>query len=82
MTIEENKFGLAAADFMEQLSDEFPDGSQLQSFGIIAAIDHGDGNTSVKFTFLAGSGEPVSVYIARGLIAEADRGITMLASES
>ena len=76
MSIDENSFGLAAASFMEQLSEEFPEGSELQSFGFIAAIDHGDGKTTVKFTFLSGAGHPISVHIARGLIAEADRGIT------
>jgi hypothetical protein len=62
--MDENKFGPAAAAFMEQLSDEFPAESALQAFGIIAAIDHGDGNSSVKFTFQGGDGNPVSVYMA------------------
>lgn len=82
MTMEENKFGPAAAAFMEQLTDEFPSESVLQGFGIIAAIDHGDGNSSVKFTFQTGDGGPLSVYMARGLIAETDRIISKVTGES
>ena len=75
MPVDPQTFGLAAAQFMEQLESKHGADTDLDSFALIAVVDAST-ETTIEFSFRMADGSAMPRHIARGVLAEVDRGLT------
>jgi hypothetical protein len=74
MAIDATIVGRLAAQMMDELSQLHPDG-QIDAIAFIAAIDAGDGTTTVRFQFADGDGGPLPRWQGLGLLEEVGRAV-------
>jgi len=71
MPIQPERVGALAMSFMEQLEQEHGEAADLTAVGIIAAIDNGDGSSTVRSIFAAAPAfEMAARHEVRGLLGE------------
>jgi hypothetical protein len=75
MPIDPQTLGVAAAQFMEELENKHGADADLDSFALVAVVDAAD-QTTIEFRFMRADGSATPVHVARGILAEVDRGLT------
>jgi len=73
--IDPHTIGLAAAQIMEELETKHGPDASLDSFVLIAVVDTGD-RTTIEYRCQLATGGLMPVHVARGILAEVDRGLT------
>ncbi len=77
MAIDSQRVGAMAMEFMESLERRFGEEAILESVAFMAVVDTGDG-TDTTWQFRHGDGSAVPLHVARGMLAETDRGLTSI----
>jgi len=75
MAIDAQRVGAMALEFMESLEQRFGEEATLEPVAFIAVVDTGDG-ADTTWQFRHGDGSAVRLRVARGMLAETDRGLT------
>lgn len=75
MPIDPQSIGVAAAQIMEELESKHGHDADLDSFVLIAVVDTGD-QTTIEYRAQMADGAMMPVHVARGILAEVDRGLT------
>lgn len=74
MAIDASIVGRLAAQMMDELAQLHPDG-RIDAIAFVAAVDAGDGTTTVRFQFADGEGGPLPRWQGLGLLAEVQRAV-------
>ncbi len=74
MAIDSQRVGAMAMEFIESLEQRFGEEATLESVAFIAVVDTGDA-IDTTWQFRNGDGSAVPLHVARGMLAETDRGL-------
>jgi len=77
MAIDSQRVGALAMEFIESLEQRFGEDSALESVAFIAVVRSGDA-TDTTWQFRNADGSAVPLRVARGMLAETDRGLTSM----
>lgn len=74
VAIDASIVGRLAAQMMDELAQLHPEG-RIDAIAFVAAIDAGDGSTTVRFQFADGDGGPLARWQGLGLLEEVRRAV-------